>query len=74
MTKAAFVAGKDVGKAVHRSRARRLLREALRSFLPSLSGPIEVVLIASPAMREAKFRQVREELERALKEARLIGP
>jgi len=72
-TRAAFVAGREVGKAVARNRARRLLREALRGLLPLLSRPIEVVLVASPEAASASFHKVREELEEALKAAGLVG-
>ena len=72
-TRAAFVAGKEIGRAVVRNRARRLLREALRSLLPFLSQPVELVLVASPEVAKAPFHKVRGALEEALKVAGLAG-
>jgi ribonuclease P protein component len=41
-----FVTGRRLGNAVTRNRVRRLLREAVRSFLPRLKPGYDVALIA----------------------------
>jgi ribonuclease P protein component len=71
-------AGKSVGTAVHRNRAKRLLREAMRTLLPSvaslgdLATGTDLILIARPALAHASFVEVREALLALLQRAKLI--
>lgn len=64
-------AGKIVGGAVHRNRAKRLLREALRSHLPNLSPGWDILLIARPTLIEADWTQVSRAVFELLKRAGL---
>lgn len=64
----AFVAGKRLGNAVQRNRAKRLLRAAAREA----GGPWrerDVVLVAQPALLAANPSQVAESLRKLLKRA-----
>jgi ribonuclease P protein component len=68
-------AGKSVGTAVHRNRAKRLLREAMRTLLPSIASVAsgsDLILIARPALASASFADVREALQTLLRRAKLI--
>ena len=68
-------AGKSVGTAVHRNRAKRLLREAMRTLLPSITSIAsgsDLILIARPALAAASFIEVREALQTLLQRAKLI--
>ena len=65
-------AGKALGNAVQRNRAKRLLREAIRPLLPALSKGCEVVLIARPAMLTASLEDTRLALQTLLLRAGLI--
>jgi ribonuclease P protein component len=68
-------AGKSVGTAVHRNRAKRLLREAMRTLLPSIASVAsgsDLILIARPALASASFADVREALLTLLQRAKLI--
>ena len=68
-------AGKSVGTAVHRNRAKRLLREAMRTLLPSIASIAsgsDLILIARPALAAASFTEVREALQTLLQRAKLI--
>ena len=65
-------AGKSVGTAVHRNRAKRLLREAMRTLLPTIASGYDVILIARPALAFASFADVREALLTLLQRAKLI--
>ncbi|HEU0297312.1 MAG TPA: ribonuclease P protein component [Anaerolineales bacterium] len=69
-------AGKSVGTAVLRNRAKRLLREAMRTLLPSIASiasNADLILIARPAVVSASFADVREALLTLLQRAKLIS-
>ena len=66
----AFVAGKRLGNAVHRNRAKRLLRVACREA----GGPWrrhDVVLIAKPALLDKTSVEATESLRRVMERADL---
>jgi ribonuclease P protein component len=65
-------AGRSIGKAVRRNRAKRLMREALRSYLPSITPGWNVVLVARRPMAEATFQQTRAGLLKLLRRANLL--
>ena len=67
-----FAAGKKVGGAVQRNRAKRHMREAARVFLPSISGRCDIVVGARRPIAEAPFAEVRNHLERLLRRAGVI--
>ena len=62
-SRAAWVAGRRIGKAVARNRARRLLREAWRAVAPRMEDGYELVMVARGRMDDVKAHQVIEELE-----------
>ena len=53
---------KALGKAVARNRIKRRLREAVRSALPSLSAPVDVVLHPKRSALEAEFAVIEREV------------
>lgn len=65
-------AGRAVGSAVQRNRAKRLLRHAARQFLPQMKPGWDAVLIARRAMAEATFQQTVTALADLLRRARLL--
>ena len=65
-------AGRALGSAVQRNRAKRLLREALRSYLASVAGGWDVVLIARPALIEAEWNDVCSAVVNLLKSSGLL--
>jgi ribonuclease P protein component len=67
-----ITAGKALGNAVHRNRAKRLLREALRPHLSIISGGWDVVLVARPALLEADWPEIREAVVGLLRLAGLL--
>jgi len=68
------VASKRVGNAVRRNRAKRLLREAIRSTEHRLKNrDLWVVLVARGAILEAASGDVARDLEKALMGEGLIG-
>lgn len=52
-TRIGFVAGRKVGNAVHRNRAKRRLREAARRV--HLPRATDLIIIASPSVNTAPF-------------------
>ncbi|MCX6058907.1 MAG: ribonuclease P protein component [Chloroflexi bacterium] len=65
-------AGKTTGNAVHRNRAKRLLREAMRPILTSLASGWDLVLIARPALVTATLAETRLALTALLQRAQLL--
>ncbi len=71
-TRIGVTAGKAVGKAVQRNRAKRLLREALRPLLPKLRPGWKVILIARSPLLTADFTEIQACLTQLLMRANLI--
>ena len=69
--KALIVAGKDVGRSVHRNRARRRVRAALDLLAPQI-GPRWVAVICRADVLQAPWRQVVGELRFALQKLNAI--
>ena len=74
LTRVGFVAGKSVGSAVSRNRAKRLLREALRACAPALAPGWDVVLIARRPLAASKLTEARAALEPLLRRAKVLVP
>ncbi len=71
-TRVGVAAGKTTGTAVHRNRAKRLLREALRPLLPTLASSWDLILIARPALVKSTLTETRSALKNLLRRAKLI--
>jgi ribonuclease P protein component len=69
-----FIAGKKIGNAVKRNRARRLIREAVRLCLPRLKPGWDLVWIARASIGEADFTAVQEAVVAAMQRAKLFAP
>ena len=66
-------AGRTVGSAVKRNRAKRLLRAAMRPLISSLSSGWDLVLIARPALAASNLTATRQALLNLLGRAHLIS-
>ncbi len=66
-------ASRGIGSAVQRNRAKRLLREAVRTLLPSIAPGWEMLLIARPPLLSCKTPEVREALLTLLRRAELTA-
>ena len=71
-TRVGVTAGKTTGTAVHRNRAKRLLREAMRPLLPSIASGWDLILIARPALVTATLTDTRAALTNLLRRANLL--
>ena len=65
-------AGKTTGNAVQRNRAKRLLREAMRTLLPSLASGWDLILIARVGLPSASLEDTRTALTMLLRRAGLF--
>lgn len=70
--KVGVTAGKSVGTAIARNRAKRLLREVMRPLIPSLATGWDLILIARPKLADASLIQTREVVIALLHRAKLI--
>ena len=71
-TRVGVTAGKRVGSAVVRNRAKRLLREAMRQYDPHIRAGWDLILIARVAIVPVKMQDVAAALESLLRQADLV--
>jgi ribonuclease P protein component len=69
----AFVAGKRVGGAVVRNRARRILRAAWREVSADLRDDVDVAIVARGAIRGAKTQDLVAEMQDLLTRGRVLS-
>ena len=65
-------AGKTVGMAVRRNRAKRLLRAAMQRLLPDLSPGSDILLIARQPLPASTLDETRAALQSLLRRAGLL--
>ena len=68
----AFLASKKVGNSVKRNRARRLMKESLRTSDLELSTGFDIIFIARNTISGRKCAEVRKSLESALKKTKVL--
>jgi ribonuclease P protein component len=67
-------AGRTVGTAIHRNRAKRLLREAMRTLIPNIASGLDLILIARPKLASASLEETRQALLNLLQRAQILIP
>ncbi len=72
--KVGVTAGRTVGTAVYRNRAKRLLREAMRPLVPSIASGLDLILIARPGLVSATLAETRQALLTLLQRAKILIP
>jgi len=71
-TRVGVAAGRTVGNAVKRNRAKRLLRAAMQDCVGTLPPGWDVVLIARPPLVASNFAEVHAALSLLLQHAELV--
>jgi ribonuclease P protein component len=71
-TRVGVAAGKSVGNAVKRNRAKRLIRAAARELYPQVASGWDIVLIARAPIIQVRMPQVRTALQQLLLRANLL--
>jgi ribonuclease P protein component len=72
--KIGVTAGRTVGTAVTRNRAKRLLREAMRPLIPNVASGLDLILIARPGLVSATLEETRQALLTLLQRAEILIP
>lgn len=67
-----IITGKGVGNAVHRNRARRRIREALREHANGIKPGFDLIVIARQKIACAEYREIVNALDEVLKRAQLM--
>ncbi len=73
VTRVGITAGKRIGNAVVRNRAKRLMREAVRIHYAQMAPGWDLMLIARAAIVPVKMQEVAAALVALLRQAKLAG-
>ena len=66
------IAGRSVGNAVQRNRAKRRIREALRNLMPQVKPGWNVIAISRKPIQQATFIEIKDCLCQLLSKAGLL--
>lgn len=66
------VAGRSIGNAVQRNRAKRLLRHAAQALMPSIMPGLDMILIARQPIIKASMSQARTVLDLLLRRSNTL--
>ena len=69
----AVTAGGSIGNAVKRNRAKRLIRAALKDYLPDIKPGFDGVIIARKPLINSSYGETRYTLQSLLEKAGLIN-
>lgn len=70
--KVGFSASKKVGNSVVRHRAIRLMREAVRPYIPRMAGNNSYIFIAKEGITTKHLDEIKQYVEKVLTKAKLL--
>jgi ribonuclease P protein component len=65
-------AGRSVGNAVQRNRAKRMLREAVRTLIPRIKPGWKIILVSRRPILTTKLRELESVLDQQFIKANLV--
>lgn len=65
-------AGKTVGNAVQRNRAKRRLRESIRTYIPCIQPEWDVILIARKGIVDADWSELQQAVGSLLERSKIL--
>lgn len=68
----ATAAGRSIGNAVQRNRAKRILRETVRPKIPRITSGWDIVLLARKPISLANYKDIEAALNNLLSQANLL--
>ena len=68
----AVAAGRAIGKAVQRNKAKRIIRETLRPLLPRIEAGWDIVILARKPIKEAGYQPIQAALTTLFSQANLL--
>jgi ribonuclease P protein component len=68
-----IAAGRSVGNAVKRNRAKRCIREIVRPFIPKISPGWDIILLARKPIAEASFQDITSAINNIFERADLLN-
>jgi ribonuclease P protein component len=68
----AVSAGRSIGNAVQRNRAKRILRETIRPLIPTITPGWDLVILARKPMTNASFDEIGSALTSLLSRTNLL--
>lgn len=68
----AYIASKKVGNAVTRNRARRLMKESVRTMKPIKSQGYDIIFIARNTIKDRKCAEVQKSIKNALRKCGIL--
>ncbi len=67
-----FIASKKVGNAVHRNRAKRLMREVIRLHLSEIRKDVQIIFIARARIKGVSYSEVESSMMNILSKANTL--
>ena len=72
ISRIAVAAGKSIGNAIHRNRAKRQIRETIRPILTAISPGWDIIILARPPIKQAPFSKILSAVHQMMKGADLL--